>query len=222
MTKRMFIFIVALIFILLGVQFLLFAFRNQGKTAENSPTQSSGSDSQSTSQVQPKDAQILSHPISNAKIRITKKPFGIYITPQSSPIKPEKFTGYHTGTDFETMAQEKKEAVSVYSFCTGKIRAKQIVSGYGGVIVQDCAIEGQTATVLYGHIDIRKSNVQISQEVKGGERLSVLAQAYSQYSGGERKHLHLGIHRGSSIDYRGYVQNKSELLDWIDVQKYLN
>jgi hypothetical protein len=161
-------------------------------------------------------------PISDAKSRVTKKPFGIYITPQSSPVKPEKFTGYHTGTDFETTSKEKNHAVPVYALCTGKIRVKQIVSGYGGVIVQDCSLDGQSVTVLYGHIDIRRSNVQINQEVKGGKILSILAQAYSQYSGGERKHLHLGIYKGNDIDYRGYVRGKNELSGWIDMYSGLD
>ena len=33
--------------------------------------------------------------------RITKKPFGIFITTQNSPVQPERFSGYHTGVDVE-------------------------------------------------------------------------------------------------------------------------
>src|SRR4030067_1140465 len=40
-------------------------------------------------------------PINRADERVTKKPFGIFITPQNSPIQPEKFSGFHTGADFE-------------------------------------------------------------------------------------------------------------------------
>src|SRR5579863_6635904 len=44
----------------------------------------------------------LTEPISGGLSRVTKKPFGIYVTPQNSPVQPEKFTGFHTGIDFET------------------------------------------------------------------------------------------------------------------------
>lgn len=164
----------------------------------------------------------LIEPISNAKSRITKKPFGIYITPQTSPVQPEKFTGYHTGTDFETTPAEANADVPVSAVCTGKIRVQGIVQGYGGVIVQNCALDNQPVTVLYGHLNIRQAHVlSIGQEIKAGEKIAVLAPANSELSGGERKHLHLGIHKGSSIDYRGYVQDQPELSDWLDIHKYL-
>jgi len=40
-------------------------------------------------------------PVNQFFARITKKPFGVYITPETSPVQPEKFTGYHTGVDVE-------------------------------------------------------------------------------------------------------------------------
>jgi hypothetical protein len=33
--------------------------------------------------------------------RVTKKPFGLYVDPDNSPVQPEMFTGYHTGADAE-------------------------------------------------------------------------------------------------------------------------
>ena len=38
-------------------------------------------------------------PIGQTEERITKKPFGIKISPENSPISPERFSGYHTGID---------------------------------------------------------------------------------------------------------------------------
>lgn len=166
--------------------------------------------------------KVIFEPLESAKERVTKKPFGIFITPQSSPVQPEKFTGYHTGTDFETTPAEASADVVVSTICSGKIRTKQFVSGYGGVIVQDCMIEGQTVTVLYGHMDIRLDYVpQVGQEIAESTKIAMLAPASSEYSGGERKHLHLGIHKGSAIDYRGYVQSQTELTSWLDANKYL-
>lgn len=46
---------------------------------------------------------ILNIPLTDAAARITKKPFGIFITPQNSPVQPERFSGFHTGTDFEIL-----------------------------------------------------------------------------------------------------------------------
>lgn len=164
----------------------------------------------------------IAEPIADAKSRITKKPFGIYITPANSPVQQEKFTGYHAGVDFETTSGEANIDIPVYAICSGQVRIKEIVSGYGGVIVQDCTVDGQTVTVLYGHLNIRQAQVlSIGTEVKIGERISSLAPASSDMSGGERKHLHLGIHKGSQVDFKGYVNNQSELSGWLDAQKYL-
>src|SRR3990167_7147055 len=44
-------------------------------------------------------ASPVSYPISDWLSRITKKKFGQYITPQTSPVQPERFTGYHTAAD---------------------------------------------------------------------------------------------------------------------------
>ncbi len=180
------------------------------------------SGSPTTQPSQPAKKPALSEPISSAKSRITKKPFGIYITPQTSPVQPEKFAGYHTGTDFETTSSEASVDVPIYAACGGKIRLQEIVQGYGGVIVQDCTLDNQPVTVLYGHLNIRQAHVlSVGQEVNARDKIAVLAPENSELSGGERKHLHLGIHKGTTLDFRGYVQNQSELSGWLDAKSYL-
>ncbi len=175
-----------------------------------------------TEKITTKQQSILYPPVSDAKSRITKKPFGIFVMPQNSPVQPEKFTGYHTGTDFETTPAEANQEIPVFAACSGNIRVKEFVSGYGGVIVQDCHIQNQTVTVLYGHIDITKSFAPaVGQNVAAGTKLAILAPARSHFTDGERKHLHLGIHKGSQIDFRGYVQNKAELSGWLNAANYL-
>lgn len=170
----------------------------------------------------PQKEPVLREPLSNAKSRVTKKPFGIYITPQNSPVHPERFTGYHTGTDFETSPEEADTDIPVYAVCSGKVRQQSIVQGYGGVVIQDCVIENQPVTVLYGHLNLRQAQVlSVGADLKAGDRLSSLAPANSDLSGGERKHLHLGIHKGDSIELRGYVGQKDELANWLDPTKYL-
>lgn len=159
-------------------------------------------------------------PISKAKTRITKKPFGIYVTPQNSPVQPEKFQGYHTGTDFETFPNEQDKEVPIYAICDGKAISSGQVSGYGGLLIQSCNIESQTVTVLYGHLNLA-SLLGTNTDIKKGQKIGVLALANSSESGFERKHLHLGIHKGEGIDYRGYVDAKNQLESWIDAALYL-
>jgi len=213
-------FVVGFIAIILLLAAFIIVLNNPKQTQAPSQGEKPSEPIQNPTTTAPK--KVISEPLANAKSRITKKPFGIYITPQTSPVQPEKFTGYHTGTDFETISQEADTVVPVYAVCTGKIRVQEIVQGYGGVIVQDCTLDNQPVTVLYGHLNIRQAHVLlVGAEVKAGDRISSLAPANSELSGGERKHLHLGIHKGSQIDYRGYVQNKSELSGWLDIHKYL-
>lgn len=162
---------------------------------------------------------ILNIPLERAIERITKKPFGIFITPQNSPVQPERFSGYHTGTDFEILPGEENLEVAVFSICDGKIIYRNAVNGYGEVIIQRCVIKGETVTVLYGHISLAKSPAQINAGYKKGDQIAILGKGYSVETGGERKHLHLGIHKGTAIELRGYVQNQSELSGWLDFQK---
>jgi hypothetical protein len=166
-----------------------------------------------------KTLQKFSLPMENANERITKKPFGIFITPQTSPIQPERFSGFHTGTDFEITKDELLENVKVRAICRGKILEKSKIAGYGGVIIQSCTISENVVTILYGHLDIASDFVpNVDDFVALDTLLAYLAPNNSEYSGGERKHLHLGIHKGENINYQGYVQNKDELSDWINIE----
>lgn len=164
---------------------------------------------------------VVAEPTKNARERVTKKPFGIYITPQNSPISPESFTGYHTGTDFEITEAELTQPVGVYAICIGQILVKDTVSGYGGVIVQSCNIEGANYTVLYGHLSLPASPVAVGQNIAAGQKLAELGAAGSAETAGERKHLHLGIRKGTRIDTRGYVSNEAELSEWADYFSFL-
>ena len=160
-------------------------------------------------------------PIDNAISRITKKPFGIKVSPQDSLVQPERFSGYHTGTDFETFENEKDKAVIVSAICSGEIIEKRKVQGYGGIIAQSCTLKDQQIIVLYGHIKLGSIKQNIGDILYAGENFAILGTGYSNDTGGERKHLHLGIIKGTKLDLRGYVQSKSELDSWIDFAKYL-
>ncbi len=167
------------------------------------------------------ESKIIHPPLTNAKNRITKKPFGIYITPATSPVQPERFSGFHTGTDFEIIPDELNQEVPVYAIADGEIVEKQIISGYGGVIIQKCTIENQEVTILYGHLNIGGESPQVGEEIKGGRQIAVLANDKSEYSDYERKHLHVGIYKGTEINYQGYVSSQADLSSWLDIAKYL-
>lgn len=149
-------------------------------------------------------------------IDISKKPFGILVSPENSPVSPERFSGYHTGTDFEIASEDLEKDMAVFAVCSGEVESVERISGYGGVMVQKCTLEEEEIRALYGHINIDKISVKKGDYLPSGEEFAILADNVSELSGGERKHLHLGLWRGSKIDTRGYVQNESELSKWID------
>ena len=170
---------------------------------------------------QASSAPALFPPISNALARITKKPFGIYVTPQNSPVQPEKFTGYHTGVDFETTPQEQNIDVPIFAACDGKLLLKEYASGYGGVAVQACVINDNPVTIIYGHLRLSSISPKVGDSLKAGQQIAVLGTGYTSETDGERKNLHFGIHKGSAINILGYVQNKADLSGWLDPEKYL-
>jgi murein DD-endopeptidase MepM/ murein hydrolase activator NlpD len=157
----------------------------------------------------PQTLSELSKPIAEFKQRANKKLFGTYITPQNSPIKPEKFTGFHTGIDIEY--DDISTDIPVYSIADGQVIHSGYVNGYGGFI----AIQYQQYIGIYGHL--KPSNLVTNKSVvKKGDIIGILGQAYSTETDGERKHLHFAILKGPKLDFRGYVQNQSELSLWID------
>ena len=159
----------------------------------------------------PKMSQIV-EPIAQFKERITKKYFGTYVTPQNSPIQPEKFKGFHTGVDVEY--QDISVDVPVYAIADGTILTARFASGYGGLVVVRHLINSQTYYVIYGHLrptSLPKPNTII----KRGEQLGLLGTGYSSETDGERRHLHFGVATSNTI--LGYVNSKTELdKTWID------
>ncbi len=155
-------------------------------------------------------------PLDRTKERVTKKPFGIYIDRATSPVQPERFSGYHTGTDFEIFSDEATDDVAVTAICSGKVVEKRLATGYGGVLVTDCVIDNKKVTVIYGHLTLSSIDVKVGERIKAGDVIGFLGAGGSSDTGGERKHLHLGIHLGSAVDILGYVPVKSRLSDWLD------
>lgn len=155
----------------------------------------------------------LIKPVNEFKERITKKPYGIHITPATSPVQPEKFSGYHTGVDVEY--EDVADEVIVRAVTAGKVVSAKWVSGYGGVLVLKHEINGEELLVLYGHLD-PDLMITINAEVLAGQQIGVLGEGGTNETDGERKHLHLSFIKGTEVNLRGYVSSESGLNAWYD------
>lgn len=159
-------------------------------------------------------------PLSRSGERVTKKPFGIYVTPQNSPTQPEHFSGYHTGADFEIFPEELSANVPVKAVCEGELRLKKYAQGYGGVVVEDCTLNGNPITVIYGHLKLASVQKNVGDDLSVGEAIGILGADKSVETNGERKHLHLGFNKGPSLNILGYVQDQNELSGWLNPCDY--
>lgn len=160
----------------------------------------------------------LTEPVTGFKSRITKKPFGTYITPKNSPVQPEQFTGYHTGVDIEY--EDINEDVPIYAITNGTVVSSGFVNGYGGVISIKHQINGQTYIAVYGHLD-PESLISNNSPVTAGQKIGILGDGYTSETDGERKHLHFSLRLGNNINLAGYVKSSSELNNWIDPQNII-
>lgn len=161
----------------------------------------------------------LYQPIAEFKDRISKKPFGIYITPKDSPVQPEKFSGYHTGADVE-YDDKPEEKINVYAIADGEVVRSGWVSGYGGMLAIRHKINDKNYIVIYGHLT-PGSLPKVNSSVAGGQTIGYLGKGYSNETDGERKHLHLAIYTGTDTNVRGYVTTKKELEKWIDPVSFI-
>jgi len=152
-------------------------------------------------------------PIAEFKQRITKKFFGTYITPATSPIQLERFTGYHTGVDVEYT--DTNGGIPVYAFADGTVVRASTVSGYGGVLVIQHTVDGQALLSLSGHLNV-KSLPAVGTKVKAGEQVGVLGKGNTAETDFERTHLHFAIIKGTTVTYRGYTTSKAGLSPWLD------
>ena len=162
-------------------------------------------------------------PLPETQRRAIPLHFGLYVTPDSkeNPIyPPERFTGFHAATDFEVSHEELLQDVPVFAICEGDVMFSGRVEGYGGLLVQNCEIKGEEVTILYGHVDpadLPKTGVTLSK----GQAFAILGENRSPETDGNRKHLHLGIHRGPQLSVLGYVQKVEDLKSYMDPEEVL-
>ncbi len=167
------------------------------------------------------DGGVFGHPISNPWSRVTKKPFGLHVTPATSPVDQDIFTGFHTGVDFEVSADEQDIDVPINAICSGPLKSKGWVKGYGGIAVQECSLGGEPISVVYGHLKLESIDAVAGQNLIVGQQVGVLGQGYTHEADGRRKHLHLGVYKSSTVNVRGYIAEEEELVQWVDVLKYM-
>lgn len=160
------------------------------------------------------EAPALVYPIENFESGITLKSFGTSITPATSPVQPERFSGYHAGVDVE--AGDLEGDVPVYSIADGEVVVVRSVDGYGGVVVIECTFDGEPMLALYGHVDLGSVSVAEGDFVSMGQQVAVLGEGYTDETDGERKHLHFALIPGSTVTYLGYVQNEAALSTWVN------
>jgi murein DD-endopeptidase MepM/ murein hydrolase activator NlpD len=155
----------------------------------------------------------LVEPVADFKSRITKKFFGTHVTPQDSPVQPEKFNGYHTGVDAEY--GDVTSDVPVHAVADGTVLLARSASGYGGVIAIQHTIQNQPVVGIYGHVDPARLP-KVGQKVTAGEAIGFLGKALSSQTDGERRHLHFGLVKGTTATLTGYVARQEKLTAWLD------
>lgn len=162
-------------------------------------------------------------PMDQFEKRISKKPFGLEVSPTNSPVQPERFSGFHTAVDLEVFRNEIEKPVNVVAACGGEMLSADTVNGYGGLVVQECLYGDQSIAVLYGHMNIANVQVKPGQYLQPGQQIGVLGNHESSQTSGERKHLHFGMYKrsGFDLDIRGYVPTKDQLDSWINPQDVL-
>lgn len=155
-------------------------------------------------------------PVDRAFDRVYRKPFGLLVSPENSPVSPERFTGYHTGVDFELFEGESASGTVIRAACDGDVTYVDWVSGYGGILVQRCVLAKKPVTVVYGHLRRDSIDAATGTPLAAGDAIGVLGVGMTEETDGERAHLHFAVHRGTSLNVRGYVASDISLREWIN------
>lgn len=213
MKNRLFILLGLIILVAIG--YFLYTNYFSDDSADSTVTKSEGKNSSTASKKKTaaKKQPAYATPVDELKSRITKKKFGTYITPATSPVQPERFSGFHTGVDVEYDDVESDTAVRAIT--TGAVTFSGVIDGYGGVLLITHTIKGSPRTVVYGHLD-PSSLVASGATIKKSQKIGVLGANKSSETDGERKHLHFAILSDTRQDFRGYVQSESELSAWLN------
>lgn len=163
-------------------------------------------------------------PMTNYRDRITNRKHGQLITPKDTQGLPcgTIFEGYHLGDDLEVTSAEVQAEVLVYAVADGVVRKKELVNGYGGLLVIEHTLDGQSFTANYGHIRMENNSLQVNDHVLAGQKIAVLGSGCSDDTDNERKHLHFAIRKGTTIGVKGYTDSQNELNEqWVNPTDFL-
>lgn len=197
------------------------------QTATPNTSQSASATTTPTVPSTPAPAPALEYPISQFTERATVNLFGSSSASRVAKNKVDPdvavcgakatiYSGYHTAVDLEAFPSELDSAVPVVAITDGVVKQISPVTGYGGLAVIAYTINGEPYTAYYGHIDLSSSSLKAGSEVKKGDKIASLGAQCTAGNGYVRKHLHFGLHKGTSIDVRGYAPDKTTLSNWID------
>ncbi len=151
-------------------------------------------------------------PVHGYATQRTFKAFGEFID--------DRFYGYHVGDDVEV--DDVNAEVPVYAIADGSVVSAQQAAGYGGVIILEHPIEGETYHALYGHVDFSLVTLAAGDVVAKGDQIAVLGDHESEETDGERKHLHFSIRRGSDSRSDGYVDTEDAVDQWVNPQNFFS
>lgn len=125
-----------------------------------------------------------------------------------------RFVGYHVAEDVEVSTAGEGDTQAVRAIADGVVVYKNWVSGYGGVVIVEHEIAGETLRALYGHVFIDSVEVEVGDTVTRGEQIAVLGEGETQQADGVREHLHFSVYEGDEIRLPGYVQTVGEIDAW--------
>ncbi len=148
-------------------------------------------------------------PIDGYGERRTFKGFGEFII--------DRFEGYHAGDDIEYA--DAAGDVPVRAITHGRVRLSKWVSGYGGLVVVEHALDGKTYQALYGHIDLGSTRHAVGDTVSQGDVLGILGDDRTAETDGERRHLHFSIAESepdAPVRTAGYAASPAQLAQWLN------
>lgn len=99
---------------------------------------------------------------------------------------------YHTGSDAKGTA-----GTAVYAPFAGVVKEAQSHGGYGGTIIIEGRLNGETVCCLLGHMRLSSLAVAAGNSVSEGRYLGVLGTKVE--NGGWPEHSHFGIRRGGYV-----------------------
>jgi murein DD-endopeptidase MepM/ murein hydrolase activator NlpD len=168
------------------------------------------------------------YPMDKYYERQTVKGFGEYIDNSFYKGKEvlfpyNRFYGYHTAVDLEVFPDEIDTKVPVYAASSGTITYIGTLSGYGGVILEK--IDNENNTILYGHVKTENLSFKVGDHINTENNpviLTYLGNQFSAETSKERKHLHLGIYKGTDLYFKGHESSLAQLEKrWLNPNTFL-